>query len=76
MKPASMAKVMTAYIVFDRIKDRGLQMSDTFVVSDKAWRWGGSRTNGREHLQIPFAALQWIQSVTKTGLGLFVGRFF
>ena len=44
MKPASMAKVMTAYIVFDRIKERGLQMSDTFVVSDKAWRMGGSRS--------------------------------
>ena len=26
MKPASMAKVMTAYIVFDRIKDRGLKI--------------------------------------------------
>ena len=44
MKPASMAKLMTAYIVFDRIKDRGLQMSDTFVVSNKAWRMGGSRS--------------------------------
>ena len=44
MKPASMAKVMTAYIVFDRIKDRGLKMSDTFLVSDKAWRMGGSRS--------------------------------
>ena len=44
MKPASMAKLMTAYIVFDRIKDRRLQMSDTFVVSDKAWRMGGSRS--------------------------------
>ena len=44
MKPASMAKVMTAYIVFDRIKDRGLLMSDTFTVSDKAWRMGGSRS--------------------------------
>ena len=44
MKPASMAKVMTAYIVFDRIKDRVLKMSDTFTVSDKAWRMGGSRS--------------------------------
>ena len=44
MKPASMAKVMTAYIVFDRIKDKKLQMSDTFVVSNKAWRMGGSRS--------------------------------
>ncbi len=44
MKPASMAKVMTAYIVFDRLKDNLLQMSDTFLVSDKAWRMGGSRS--------------------------------
>ena len=44
MKPASMAKVMTSYIVFDRIKDRSLDMSDTFIVSDKAWKMGGSRS--------------------------------
>ena len=44
MKPASMAKVLTAYIVFDRIKDKSLNMSDTFLVSDKAWRMGGSRS--------------------------------
>ena len=44
MKPASMAKVMTAYIVFDRIKDNSLSMLDTFLVSDKAWRMGGSRS--------------------------------
>jgi D-alanyl-D-alanine carboxypeptidase (penicillin-binding protein 5/6) len=41
MKPASMAKVMTAYIVFDKLKDKSLQMSDTFLVSNKAWRMGG-----------------------------------
>lgn len=44
MKPASMAKVMTSYIVFDRIKDKSLKMSDTFLVSEKAWKMGGSRT--------------------------------
>ena len=44
MKPASMAKVMTSYIVFDRIKDKSLNMSDTFLLSDKAWRMGGSRS--------------------------------
>ena len=44
MKPASMAKVMTSYIVFDRIKDKSLDMSDTFIVSNKAWRMGGSRS--------------------------------
>ena len=44
MKPASMAKVMTAYIVFDKLKEGSLQMSDTFLVSNKAWRMGGSRS--------------------------------
>ncbi|WP_443644644.1 D-alanyl-D-alanine carboxypeptidase family protein [Candidatus Levibacter sp. Uisw_134_01] len=44
MKPASMAKVMTAYIIFDKLKDQSLQMSDTFLVSNKAWRMGGSRS--------------------------------
>ena len=44
MKPASMAKVMTSYIVFDRIKDKSLDLSDTFIVSDKAWRMCGSRS--------------------------------
>ena len=44
MKPASMAKVMTAYIIFDKLKDRSLQMSDTFLVSNRAWRMGGSRS--------------------------------
>ena len=44
MKPASMAKVMTAYIVFDKLKDQSLKMSDTFLVSNKAWRMGGSRS--------------------------------
>ena len=44
MKPASMAKVMTSYIVFDKIKDKSLKMSDTFLVSEKAWKMGGSRS--------------------------------
>ncbi|MBL6851169.1 MAG: D-alanyl-D-alanine carboxypeptidase [Alphaproteobacteria bacterium] len=44
MKPASMAKVMTAYIVFDKIKDNSLKISDTFLVSDRAWKMGGSRS--------------------------------
>ena len=35
---------MTAFIVFDKIKDNTLKMSDTFVVSDKAWKMGGSRS--------------------------------
>jgi D-alanyl-D-alanine carboxypeptidase (penicillin-binding protein 5/6) len=44
MKPASMAKVMTSYIVFDRLQNGILNMSDTFKVSKKAWKMGGSRS--------------------------------
>ena len=44
MKPASMAKIMTAYIVFDRLQEGSLNLDDTFVVSKNAWQKGGSRT--------------------------------
>lgn len=44
MKPASMAKIMTAYIVFERIAEGSLSLSDQFVVSEKAWKMGGSRS--------------------------------
>ena len=44
MKPASMAKIMTVYIAFERIADGSLALDDTFLVSEKAWRKGGSKT--------------------------------
>jgi D-alanyl-D-alanine carboxypeptidase (penicillin-binding protein 5/6) len=44
MKPASMAKIMTVFITFQRIKEGGLSLDDTFLVSEKAWRKGGSKT--------------------------------
>ena len=44
MKPASMAKIMTSYIVFSRIKDGSLALEDQILVSEKAWKMGGSRS--------------------------------
>jgi len=44
MKPASMAKIMTVFIVFQRVADGSLQLDDKFLVSEKAWRKGGSRS--------------------------------
>ncbi len=44
MKPASMAKMMTVYLLLDRLRNGGLTMDDTFLVSEKAWKKGGSRT--------------------------------
>jgi len=43
MPPASMTKIMTAYLVFERLKDGRLSLDDTFHVSKKAWRKGGSK---------------------------------
>ena len=44
MKPASMAKIMTLYIVFSQIADGTLTLEDEFLVSEKAWKMGGSRS--------------------------------
>jgi len=42
MYPASMTKIMTALIVFDRIKSGALSLDDEFVVSEDAWQRGGA----------------------------------
>ena len=44
MKPASMAKLMTVYIVFEKIKNKSISLNDKFIVSEKAWKKRGSRT--------------------------------
>ena len=46
MIPASMTKIMTAHVVFDRLKRGEIQIDDTFTVSENAWRKGGWSTGG------------------------------
>lgn len=43
MPPASMSKLMTIYMLFEQLADGGLSLEDTFLVSEKAWRMGGSK---------------------------------
>ena len=43
MPPASMSKIMTLYMAFERLRDGSLSPDDTFLVSAKAWRKGGSK---------------------------------
>ncbi|MFC6856761.1 D-alanyl-D-alanine carboxypeptidase family protein [Marivibrio halodurans] len=43
MYPASMTKLMTAFLVFERLQNGTLSLDDTFPVSEKAWRKGGSK---------------------------------
>jgi D-alanyl-D-alanine carboxypeptidase (penicillin-binding protein 5/6) len=40
--PSSMAKLMTAEIVFNEIKEGRLKLDDEFIVSEDAWRRGGA----------------------------------
>ena len=44
MAPASMSKLMTAYMIFERLKNGALSLDDEFVVSVNAWRKGGAKT--------------------------------
>ena len=44
MPPASMTKIMTVYVAFDRIKNTELSIEDFCNVSAKAYKMGGSRT--------------------------------
>lgn len=43
MYPASMTKIMTVYLLFERLKNGSLSLEDTFRVSERAWRKGGSK---------------------------------
>ena len=44
--PASMSKLMTIYMIFDKLQDGSLSLDDTFTVSENAWRKGGAATGG------------------------------
>lgn len=43
MAPASLTKLMTAYITFAALKQERLRLDQNLPVSEKAWRTGGSR---------------------------------
>lgn len=44
MAPASMSKLMTLYLLMERLKDGRLSLDDTFLVSENAWRKGGTKS--------------------------------
>ena len=43
MKPASMAKLMTTYLLFEQLQNGSMRLEDKFIVSEKAYKKGGSR---------------------------------
>ena len=44
MPPASMSKLMTAYMIFERLENNSLSLDDKFTVSENAWKKGGAKT--------------------------------
>lgn len=42
-EPASLTKLMTAYVVFHALKDGVIHLDEPVTISAKAWRMGGSR---------------------------------
>lgn len=57
MEPASLTKLMTAYIVFQELAAGKLKLDDPVTVSEKAWRTGGSRTFIQVGTQVPARVL-------------------
>ncbi len=43
MDPASITKLMTAYVVFKALKSGQISLDDQVMISEKAWRTAGSR---------------------------------
>ena len=55
--PASMSKLMTVAIVFEKLKNGELSLNDEFFISEKAWRMEGSKMWVRVDTKIPLQDL-------------------
>ncbi len=53
MEPASLTKLMTAHIVFSELRAGNLQLSTEVLISEKAWRMGGSRMFVEVNKRVP-----------------------
>jgi D-alanyl-D-alanine carboxypeptidase (penicillin-binding protein 5/6) len=52
-EPASLTKLMTAYVVFKALEEGRLKLTDMVTISEHAWRAQGSRTFVQVGTQIP-----------------------
>lgn len=53
VEPASLTKLMTAYLVFDALKSGQISLSQTLPVSERAWRMPGSRMFIDPKMKVP-----------------------
>ena len=62
--PASMSKLMTVYIIFDKLKDGSLSLEDLFTVSEHAWKAGGA-ASGSSTMFLPVGAKVTVEDLIK-----------
>ncbi len=53
VEPASLTKLMSAYLVFDALKSKKIDLKQTFGVSERAWKMPGSRMFIDPKMQVP-----------------------
>jgi D-alanyl-D-alanine carboxypeptidase (penicillin-binding protein 5/6) len=53
VEPASLTKLMSAYLVFDALKNKKITLTQTFGVSDRAWKMEGSRMFIDPQMKVP-----------------------
>ena len=53
VEPASLTKLMTEYLVFDALKSKKITLTQTFGVSERAWKMPGSRMFIDPKMQVP-----------------------
>ncbi len=52
LEPASLTKLMTAYLSFSALRDKKLALTQALPVSEKAWRTGGSKMFVKVNTQV------------------------
>ena len=53
IEPASLTKLMSAYVVFDALKSKKIDLKQTMPVSERAWKMPGSRMFIDPKMQVP-----------------------
>jgi serine-type D-Ala-D-Ala carboxypeptidase (penicillin-binding protein 5/6) len=53
VEPASLTKLMTAYLVFDALRSKKLDLKQRLPVSERAWKMAGSRMFIDPKMQVP-----------------------
>jgi D-alanyl-D-alanine carboxypeptidase (penicillin-binding protein 5/6) len=57
LEPASLTKLMTAYLVFNELAAGRIHLTDEVAISKEAWKTGGSRMFAQVGAKIPLEAL-------------------